>query len=205
VAGVVPPEPRVVGVPEAGPEVVPLPSADFGTSIAAGGDRVEEDCANEGERPKAVRVAAVTSPSSLSLTMTFLLSQMLSEQTTRHGRSEMRSCACGLSIKLGARPRAGEGERQRRIPENARSKFWHEEMGLAGDRVVSRQRRSRKVRPMADDSAKLVPKDMSRVNLTEDDEVRYWSRALSVSVEQLRMLTRRHGDSADAIRRAIRR
>jgi hypothetical protein len=56
---------------------------------------------------------------------------------------------------------------------------------------------------MADEQVK-PPRDLSRVSLDDDEEMRYWTAALGVSPEQLRALVRRHGDSVDAIKIAIR-
>jgi hypothetical protein len=56
---------------------------------------------------------------------------------------------------------------------------------------------------MADDLSKRGPQDRSRINLSEDYEVRYWTNALGVSEDRLRQLVKEHGSSADAVRKAL--
>jgi hypothetical protein len=56
---------------------------------------------------------------------------------------------------------------------------------------------------MADDKSNRGEPDRSRINLTEDYEVRYWTQALGVSRERLEELVKRHGSSADVIRQAL--
>jgi hypothetical protein len=50
---------------------------------------------------------------------------------------------------------------------------------------------------------KHVPKDTSRINLEEADEVDYWTQTLGVSRQQLWDLVKKHGFSAAAVRRAL--
>jgi hypothetical protein len=57
--------------------------------------------------------------------------------------------------------------------------------------------------PMADDPNKRAPQDASRINLSEDYEVRYWTRELGVSAEELRRLVQQHGNSAAKVRAAL--
>ena len=56
---------------------------------------------------------------------------------------------------------------------------------------------------MADDPTKRRPGDASRINLSEDYEVRYWTKELGVSVDELKRLVAQHGDSAARIRAAL--
>jgi hypothetical protein len=58
-------------------------------------------------------------------------------------------------------------------------------------------------RAMADDKTKTAPQDASRINLSEDYEVRYWTQALGVSKERLAELVHQHGNSAEKIRQAL--
>jgi Protein of unknown function (DUF3606) len=58
---------------------------------------------------------------------------------------------------------------------------------------------------MADDLNERGPQDRSRINLHEDWEVRYWTKALGVSHERLEQLVREHGNSAEAVRKALTR
>jgi hypothetical protein len=56
---------------------------------------------------------------------------------------------------------------------------------------------------MTDDKTNRGPQDRSRINLSEDYEVRYWTQTLGVSEQGLRDAVRRAGDSADAVRREL--
>jgi hypothetical protein len=56
---------------------------------------------------------------------------------------------------------------------------------------------------MADDRSDRGAQDRSRISLSEDYEVRYWTHELGVSKEKLTDLVRQHGDSAKKIRRAL--
>jgi hypothetical protein len=56
---------------------------------------------------------------------------------------------------------------------------------------------------MSDDKTKRGPQDRSRINLSEDYEVRYWTEALGVSRERLEELVRKHGNSAEKVRDAL--
>lgn len=53
---------------------------------------------------------------------------------------------------------------------------------------------------MADDLNNRGAQDRSRISLTEDHEVRYWTEALGVSAEELKRLVGEVGNSADAVR-----
>jgi hypothetical protein len=56
---------------------------------------------------------------------------------------------------------------------------------------------------MADNLEEKAPQDASRISLSEDWEVRYWTKALGVSEDQLQQLVKEHGNSASAVRRAL--
>lgn len=51
---------------------------------------------------------------------------------------------------------------------------------------------------MADNLKERAPQDASRISLSEDWEVRYWTKALGVSKERLAELVRQHGNFAKA-------
>jgi hypothetical protein len=56
---------------------------------------------------------------------------------------------------------------------------------------------------MADNLKERAPQDASRISLSEDWEVRYWTKALGVSKERLEQLVKDHGHSAAAVRAAL--
>jgi Protein of unknown function (DUF3606) len=56
---------------------------------------------------------------------------------------------------------------------------------------------------MADKPSKRGPQDRSRINTSEDYEVRYWSRKFGVSPEQLKAAVRKVGNSAKAVEREL--
>ena len=56
---------------------------------------------------------------------------------------------------------------------------------------------------MADDQTKAAPRDAKKISLSEDYEVRYWTHELGVTRKELEALVRKHGNSANAIRRAL--
>ncbi|CAN7303801.1 DUF3606 domain-containing protein [Pseudoxanthomonas sp. LjRoot143] len=53
---------------------------------------------------------------------------------------------------------------------------------------------------MADDKSKTGSPDRDRVNLNEDYEVQYWTKALQITPEKLRSVVEAVGNSADAVR-----
>ena len=57
---------------------------------------------------------------------------------------------------------------------------------------------------MADEPSKRGPQDRSRINTSEDYEVRYWSRKFGVSAEQLKAAVRKVGNSTKAVERELR-
>ena len=56
---------------------------------------------------------------------------------------------------------------------------------------------------MADDLTNRGPADRSSINMREDYEVRYWTKALGVSKEELQRLVDKHGNSAGKIKEAL--
>lgn len=56
---------------------------------------------------------------------------------------------------------------------------------------------------MADDTSKRGGQDRTRINLSEDYEVQYWTKTLGISRERLQELVRQHGDSVEKIREAL--
>jgi hypothetical protein len=68
--------------------------------------------------------------------------------------------------------------------------------------AVSKDRRNGEI-AMADDLKQRAPQDASLISLTEDWEVRYWTKALGVSKERLAELVKQHGHSAAAVRKAL--
>lgn len=56
---------------------------------------------------------------------------------------------------------------------------------------------------MADDKTKRGPQDRLRINVHEDYELRYWTKALGVTEEELKELVKKHGTTAKEIRRVL--
>jgi len=56
---------------------------------------------------------------------------------------------------------------------------------------------------MADDKNIRGPQDRSRINLSEDYEVQYWTKELGVSKDELTRLALKHEGSAEAVREAL--
>ena len=56
---------------------------------------------------------------------------------------------------------------------------------------------------MADNLQDRGPQDRSRININEDWELRYWTKELGVTEDQLRKTVQRVGPSADAVRKAL--
>ena len=57
---------------------------------------------------------------------------------------------------------------------------------------------------MPDDTTNRGAQDRARINVREEHEVRYWTKALGVTEEQLRRAVSAVGVSADAVRRHLR-
>jgi hypothetical protein len=57
---------------------------------------------------------------------------------------------------------------------------------------------------MTDDKSNRGPADASRINVNEDYELRYWTKALGVSAERLRAAVEEVGVMADDVRAELR-
>jgi hypothetical protein len=55
------------------------------------------------------------------------------------------------------------------------------------------------------DKASRESQSRNKINLSDDEEIRYWTESLRVSREQLEQLIRRHGDSGDEIRERLKK
>ena len=53
---------------------------------------------------------------------------------------------------------------------------------------------------MADDTSNRSGQDRSRINTSQEHEVRYWTKALGVSEEELKKAVQSVGNSADKVR-----
>lgn len=58
---------------------------------------------------------------------------------------------------------------------------------------------------MSDDKTKTGPQDASRISLSEDYEVAYWTEALGVTREGLERAVGQVGNSAEAVRAFLQR
>jgi hypothetical protein len=58
---------------------------------------------------------------------------------------------------------------------------------------------------MADDRWKRGGQDRSRISLSEDYDVRYWTQALGVSENELRRAVEQVGNSAEAVRQHLKK
>lgn len=56
---------------------------------------------------------------------------------------------------------------------------------------------------MADDKSDRGPQDRARVNLTEDYEVRYWTKKFGVSKTELEKAVAKAGESAAAVAKVL--
>jgi hypothetical protein len=56
---------------------------------------------------------------------------------------------------------------------------------------------------MADDTSNRGQQDRSRINITQEHEVRYWTETLGVSQEQLKAAVQAVGNSADKVRKHL--
>jgi len=56
---------------------------------------------------------------------------------------------------------------------------------------------------MSDDLKNRGEPDRSRISLTEEHEISYWTKSLGVSREELEQTVRSVGNSADAVKRAL--
>jgi hypothetical protein len=53
---------------------------------------------------------------------------------------------------------------------------------------------------MADDTSNRGQQDRSRINISQEHEVRYWTETLGVSQDQLKAAVQAVGNSADKVR-----
>ena len=53
---------------------------------------------------------------------------------------------------------------------------------------------------MSDDKSNRGPQDRARINVNEDYELAYWTKALGCTAEQLKAAVKAVGVSADAVR-----
>jgi hypothetical protein len=60
-------------------------------------------------------------------------------------------------------------------------------------------------RKMSDDKRKTGPADRSRINLSEDYEVRYWSETLGVSNLELQAAVEKVGPMVEDVRQFLRK
>ena len=58
---------------------------------------------------------------------------------------------------------------------------------------------------MADDLKSRGQPDRSRINMNEDYEVRYWTRHLGITEEELQRVVAKVGSSAAAVRKELRK
>ncbi len=58
---------------------------------------------------------------------------------------------------------------------------------------------------MADDKSNRGPQDRSRISLSEDYEVEYWTDKLGISKSQLEEVVRKVGSSASAVEEELRK
>lgn len=58
---------------------------------------------------------------------------------------------------------------------------------------------------MPDDKAKTGPQDASKISLSEDYEVQYWTKTLGVTREELEQAVKSAGSGADAVRAHLQR
>ena len=56
---------------------------------------------------------------------------------------------------------------------------------------------------MEDDKSNRGAQDRSRISLSEEYEVQYWTKELGVDRQRLQELVRQHGNSAEKIRAAL--
>lgn len=58
---------------------------------------------------------------------------------------------------------------------------------------------------MADDKSNRGPQDRSRISLSEDYEVRYWTEKFGVSKAELEAAVKKVGPSADAVEKELKK
>src|SRR4051812_7146267 len=98
------------------------------------------------------------------------------------------SSASNASIRMPSRTYSLNGGPSIPVPRNS-----HE----ACDVLIGRRTK------MADDKTKLGQADRSRINMSEDYEVRYWTKHLGVTQDELKRAVDKVGNSAPAVRREL--
>jgi hypothetical protein len=58
---------------------------------------------------------------------------------------------------------------------------------------------------MADDKSKKGPQNRDRINISEEYEVRYWSKKFGVTPDQLRATVRKVGNTTEAVERELKK
>jgi len=58
---------------------------------------------------------------------------------------------------------------------------------------------------MSDDKSNRGKQDRMRINISEDFEVRYWSKELGITPDQLKEMVQQLGPSAATVRQAVKR
>ncbi len=58
---------------------------------------------------------------------------------------------------------------------------------------------------MSDDLTNRGPQDRARINVTEDHELRYWTKELGVSEERLKAAVKTVGVSVESVREHLRK
>ncbi|WAI82523.1 MULTISPECIES: DUF3606 domain-containing protein [Achromobacter] len=58
---------------------------------------------------------------------------------------------------------------------------------------------------MSDDLTNRGPQDRARINVTEDHELRYWTKELGVSEERLKEAVKAAGVSVESVREHLRK
>jgi hypothetical protein len=56
---------------------------------------------------------------------------------------------------------------------------------------------------MSDNKQDRGPQDASRINIHEEYEVRYWTKALGVTGDELEVVVKKVGTGADAVRKEL--
>ena len=56
---------------------------------------------------------------------------------------------------------------------------------------------------MSDDPEKCGPKDRTRINVSDENELRYWARELGVDATTLKNAVKAAGTSIEAVRRHL--
>jgi hypothetical protein len=56
---------------------------------------------------------------------------------------------------------------------------------------------------MSDNPKQKGRQDRSRINMSEDYEVRYWSKKFGVSAEELKAAVKKVGNSAEAVQKEL--